>query len=91
MTSQYEIDIKKSVAHALETNSVRKVFWNMDSKVDGLISGIQQGDDGEVVGKTVYNMEGPYPLNIGMKTGLIHTCSDIPEWRAHRYRDRRGQ
>jgi selenophosphate synthetase-related protein len=22
-------------------------------------------------------MEGPYPLKIGMKTGLIHTCSDI--------------
>jgi selenophosphate synthetase-related protein len=61
----------------LETNSVRKAFWHMDEKVEGLTYGIRQGDDAIVVGDTVVNMEGPYPLKIGRKTGLIHTCSDI--------------
>ena len=75
--TQIEIDIKKSVSHASETNPVRRTFWHMDKKVPGLVCGIQQGDDAAVIGKTVVNMEGPYPLKTGMKTGLIHTCSDI--------------
>ncbi|MFH1054539.1 MAG: AIR synthase-related protein [Candidatus Altiarchaeota archaeon] len=49
----------------------------MDEKVEGLTFGIRQGDDAVVVGEYVYNVEGPYPLNIGRKTGLIHTCADI--------------
>ncbi len=70
-------DIKRSIEHMLETNDIRRIFWHMDEKVEGLQYGIRQGDDAVVVGDTVVNMEGPYPLNIGRKTGLIHTCSDI--------------
>lgn len=70
-------DIKHAIEHMLETNSIRKTFWHMDEKVAGLIYGIKQGDDAVVVNDYVVNMEGPYPLNIGRKTGLIHTCSDI--------------
>jgi selenophosphate synthetase-related protein len=70
-------EIERSIEHMLETTAIRRVFWHMDEKVDGLRFGIQQGDDGVIVGDFVYNMEGPYPLNIGQKTGLIHTCADI--------------
>jgi len=70
-------EIKRAVGHILETNDVRRVFWHMDNKVDGLRYGIQQGDDAIVIDNLVINMEGPYPLKIGRKTGLIHTCSDI--------------
>lgn len=49
----------------------------MDERVEDLIYGIQQGDDAVVVGDFVVNMEGPYPLKTGRKTGLVHTCSDI--------------
>ncbi len=70
-------DIKRAIEHLSETNKVRKTFWRMDDKVDKLIYGIRQGDDAVVVGDTVVNMEGPYPMKTGRKTGLIHTCSDI--------------
>jgi selenophosphate synthetase-related protein len=70
-------EVKRAICHMFETNLVRKVFWHMDEKVEGLTYGIRQGDDAIVVGDTVINMEGPYPLKIGRKTGLIHTCSDI--------------
>lgn len=70
-------DIKRAIEHISETNKVRKVFWRMDDKVEKLLYGIRQGDDAIVVGDMVVNMEGPYPLKTGRKTGLIHTCSDI--------------
>ena len=70
-------DIDRCIEHMLETNSIRKIYWHMDERVKGLLYGIRQGDDAIVVGKTVVNMEGPYPMKIGRKTGLIHTCSDI--------------
>ncbi|MCX6694901.1 MAG: AIR synthase-related protein [Candidatus Altiarchaeota archaeon] len=70
-------DIERCIEHMLETNPIRKVFWHMDERVENLSYGIKQGDDAVVVGKLVVNMEGPYPLKIGRKTGLIHTCSDI--------------
>lgn len=72
-----EEDIKRCLDHMLETSGVRKTFWQMDREVDNLSYGIQQGDDAVIVGNTVMNMEGPYPLKIGRKTGLIHSCSDI--------------
>ena len=61
----------------LETSPIRKCFWHMDENVDDLLYGIQQGDDGCVVGDMVYNMEGPYPLKTGRKTGLLHSITDI--------------
>ena len=70
-------DIERAIGHIGETNSVRKTFWGMDEKVDGLVYGIRQGDDAAIVKDMVLNMEGPYPLKIGRKTGLIHTCSDV--------------
>lgn len=70
-------EIQHSIDHVGETNGVRKVFWRMDEKLDGLLYGIRQGDDSVVVGDLVVNMEGPYPMKIGRKTGLIHTCCDI--------------
>jgi len=70
-------EIQRGINHLLETTPIRRVYWHMDEKVKDLYYGIQQGDDAAVVGDMVYNMEGPYPLNIGMKTGLIHTCADI--------------
>ncbi|MCK4492184.1 MAG: hypothetical protein KAU03_06145 [Candidatus Altiarchaeales archaeon] len=70
-------DIRRSVDHMLETNDIRRVFWHMDDKVRDLLFGIRQGDDSVIVGDMVVNMEGPYPLKTGRKTGLIHTCSDI--------------
>lgn len=70
-------EVERAIKHMMETNPVRRVFWHMDEKVDGLLFGIKQGDDSIVVGDTVVNMEGPYPMKIGRKTGLIHTCSDI--------------
>lgn len=70
-------DIKKAMEHMLETNLIRKTFWHMDEKVGGLKYGIRQGDDSVIVGDFAINMEGPYPLKIGRRTGLIHTCSDI--------------
>ncbi|MBN2517235.1 MAG: hypothetical protein JXB14_00155 [Candidatus Altiarchaeota archaeon] len=76
-TPQSKHEIERSIGHISETNPVRRTFWHMDKKVEKLITGVQQGDDAIVVGDMVYNMEGPYPLKIGMKTGLIHTCSDI--------------
>lgn len=70
-------EIKRALEHMVETNGIRRKFWQMDDKVKDLWFGIQQGDDAVVVGKWVVNMEGPYPMKIGRKTGLIHTCSDI--------------
>ncbi len=70
-------DIQRSIDHMLETSAIRKVFWQMDDQVDGLSYGIRQGDDAVIVGDTVINMEGPYPLKIGRKTGLLHSCTDI--------------
>ncbi|ABO35001.1 AIR synthase related protein domain protein [Methanococcus maripaludis C5] len=72
-----EYEIKYAIDHMMENNYPRKELWNMDSKVPGLLSGIRAGDDGVVVGKSVYNMEGPYPLILGSKTALIHTTCDI--------------
>jgi len=70
-------EIKRCLEHLKETNDIRRVFWHMDKKVKNLRYGIQQGDDSIIVDKIVINMEGPYPMKIGRKTGLIHTCSDI--------------
>jgi selenophosphate synthetase-related protein len=70
-------EINRALEHLVETNSIRRVFWQMDDKVKDLWFGIQQGDDAVIVKDHVVNMEGPYPLDIGRKTGLIHTCSDI--------------
>ncbi len=70
-------DIDRAVEHLLETAGVRRKFWHMDEKVKDLKYGIRQGDDAVIVGDTVINMEGPYPLKTGRKTGLIHTCSDV--------------
>jgi len=72
-----EHEIKRCINHLGETNPVRRVYWQMDDKVAGIVEGIRQGDDCVIVGDKLINMEGPYPLKIGMKTGLIHTCSDI--------------
>lgn len=72
-----EYEIKRAINHMMETNYPRKEFWNMDSKLPNLISGIRAGDDAVVVGNTVINMEGPYPLVLGSKTALIHTTCDI--------------
>ncbi|MEM4347427.1 MAG: AIR synthase-related protein [Candidatus Altiarchaeota archaeon] len=74
---QFKYDAEKAIEHVMETNSIRKIFWHMDEKVPKLRYGIQQGDDSVIVENLVANMEGPYPLKIGRKTGLIHTCSDI--------------
>jgi selenophosphate synthetase-related protein len=70
-------EIKRALEHMGETNAIRRTFWHMDDKVKDLRFGIQQGDDAVVVGDMAFNMEGPYPMHIGRKTGLIHTCSDI--------------
>ena len=70
-------EINRALEHMLETNPIRRVYWHMDDKVKDLTYGIRQGDDAVVVGKLVVNMEGPYPMKIGRKTGLIHTCCDI--------------
>jgi len=70
-------DIERCIEHMLETNSIRRIYWHMDDRVKDLLYGIRQGDDAVVVGKLLVNMEGPYPMKIGRKTGLIHTCSDI--------------
>ncbi|MFH1788699.1 MAG: AIR synthase-related protein [Candidatus Altiarchaeota archaeon] len=72
-----DAEIARAIEHMGETNSIRKVFWHMDERVENLSFGIQQGDDAIIVGDTVVNMEGPYPMKIGRKTGLVHTCSDI--------------
>lgn len=77
MNEKTKFEIERSLAHIGETNNVRKIFWSMDDKVENLLYGIRQGDDAIVVGDIVVNMEGPYPINIGRKTGLIHTCSDV--------------
>ncbi|MFC2154340.1 AIR synthase-related protein [Candidatus Altiarchaeota archaeon] len=77
MKSDIKHDIARALEHIGETNRVRKTFWRMDEKVKDLKYGIQQGDDCVVVGKDVINMEGPYPVKTGRKTGLIHTCSDV--------------
>jgi len=76
-STQPKIEIGRCIGHISETNPIRKAFWHMDKRVKKLITGVQQGDDAIIVGDMIYNMEGPYPLKIGMKTGLIHTCSDI--------------
>jgi len=70
-------EIARSIEHMLETSAIRRTFWHMDEKVKDLRFGIQQGDDAVIVGAHIYNMEGPYPMHIGRKTGLIHTCADI--------------
>ncbi|VVB51161.1 Phosphoribosylformylglycinamidine synthase subunit PurL [uncultured archaeon] len=70
-------EMERGIAHMGETHRLRKIFWHMDDHVKNLRFGIQQGDDAVIVGNTVVNMEGPYPLKIGRKTGLVHTCSDI--------------
>jgi len=72
-----EHEIKRCIDHLGETNPVRRVYWQMDDKVPRIIEGIRQGDDCVIIGDKLINMEGPYPMKIGMKTGLIHTCSDI--------------
>ncbi len=72
-----EHEIKRCIDHLGETNPVRRVYWQMDDKVANIVEGIRQGDDCVIIGDKLINMEGPYPLKIGMKTGLIHTCSDI--------------
>jgi selenophosphate synthetase-related protein len=72
-----EYDIKRSIEHIGETNEIRRLLWRMDEKVEDLSYGVQQGDDCIVIGDLVVNMEGPYPLKIGRKTGLVHTCSDV--------------
>lgn len=72
-----EFDIKRSIGHIGETNQIRKILWRMDDKVDRLSFGVRQGDDCIVVDDLAVNMEGPYPLKIGRKTGLVHTCSDV--------------
>ncbi|ABR53953.1 AIR synthase related protein [Methanococcus vannielii SB] len=72
-----EYEIKYAIEHMMENNYPRKELWNMDSKVPGLLSGIRAGDDAVVLGKSVYNMEGPYPLILGSKTALIHTSCDV--------------
>lgn len=72
-----EYEIKYAVEHMMENNYPRRELWNMDSKVSGLLSGIRAGDDAVVLGKSVYNMEGPYPLILGSKTALIHTSCDV--------------
>ena len=70
-------EIQRAIDHMLETSDIRRVFWHMDEKVKDLRYGIRQGDDAIIIGNDVINMEGPYPVKIGRKTGLIHTCSDI--------------
>lgn len=70
-------ELERAIDHIIETSPIRKIFWHMDEAVDGLTYGIQQGDDGCVVGDMVYNMEGPYPLKTGRKTGLLHSITDI--------------
>ncbi len=70
-------DIQRAIGHIIETNGIRRIFWHMDDRVENLRYGIQQGDDAIIVGNMVFNIEGPYPLKTGRKTGLIHTCSDI--------------
>ena len=70
-------EITRALEHMVKTHGIRRKFWQMDDKVENLLFGIQQGDDAVVVGDMVFNMEGPYPLKIGQKTGLIHTCCDI--------------
>jgi selenophosphate synthetase-related protein len=70
-------EINKCIEHMLETSPIRRVFWHQDEFVEGLLYGIQQGDDGAVVGDFVYNMEGPYPMKTGQKTGLLHSITDI--------------
>ncbi|AEF95599.1 AIR synthase related protein [Methanotorris igneus] len=72
-----EFEIKYAIGHMMETNYPRREFWNMDDKIPNLISGIRAGDDAVVVGKSVINMEGPYPLKLGSKTALIHTACDV--------------
>jgi selenophosphate synthetase-related protein len=72
-----EHDIKRCVNHMLETHKIRKSLWHMDTQVKDLVYGIRQGDDAVIVGDLVVNMEGPYPIKTGRKTGLIHTCSDV--------------
>ncbi|EHP84869.1 AIR synthase related protein [Methanotorris formicicus] len=72
-----EFEIKYAIEHMMETNYPRREFWNMDDKIPNLISGIRAGDDAVVVGKSVINMEGPYPLKLGSKTALIHTACDV--------------
>jgi len=77
MDERIKREIEICIKHIGESNKIRKTFWNMDEKVENLLFGIRQGDDSIVVKDMVFNMEGPYPLNIGRKTGLIHTTSDI--------------
>ncbi len=70
-------EIERALEHIGETHNIRKKLWHMDERVENLRYGIRQGDDAIVVGDIVMNMEGPYPMKIGRKTGLIHTCSDV--------------
>lgn len=70
-------EIQRCIKHIGESNKIRKVFWHMDERVENLLFGIREGDDAVVINDMVFNIEGPYPLDIGRKTGLIHTTSDI--------------
>ena len=73
-------DIERCIEHMLETNSIRKIYWHMDERVEDLLYGIKQGDDAVVVGKLVVNMEGPYPMKIGRKSfrrNIIKSCSFV--------------
>jgi len=76
-TDNMLVQIERSIEHIGETHGIRKVMWRMDERVENLVSGIRQGDDAVVVGRQIINMEGPYPLKTGRKTGLIHTCTDV--------------
>jgi selenophosphate synthetase-related protein len=77
MEEDIKNDVNRALEHIGETNKVRRIFWQMDDKVKDLWYGIQQGDDAVIVGDTIVNMEGPYPMKTGRKTGLIHSCCDI--------------
>ncbi|RLI91176.1 MAG: hypothetical protein DRO65_01695, partial [Candidatus Altiarchaeales archaeon] len=70
-------EIERCINHLFETNDIRRILWQMDNLVPGLRYGIKQGDDAIIVDDIIINIEGPYPLKIGRKTGLIHTCSDV--------------
>ncbi len=72
-----KFEVEYAINHMMETNYPRIKFWKMDNLIPDLKSGIRAGDDAVVVGKTVINMEGPYPLKLGSKTGLIHTSCDV--------------
>jgi len=70
-------EIERCIDHIGETNVIRQLLWRMDDGVEDLSFGVRQGDDCIVVDDLAMNMEGPYPIKIGRKTGLVHSCSDV--------------